>query len=229
VTAALPELGPLVDVLRRRSGPVGQVRVIFAQYADGTQLDLAVVPEAEIRTRTDAGGAPDFVPLYQAPGRSDPRGVAEEVPAEGGAKQPDGASGEEASAYAVSGEQVREWAFRGWVALLDADKYLRRGSLWEAHARLHEARDRIWALWAAAQGALYPWHGLSQVLDLDPGNLPPGIEATVASLDAADLRRAARASAQVLATAGEAAGRRHPADLPAAMAAYVARVLARGR
>jgi hypothetical protein len=67
------------------------------------------------------------------------------------------------------------------------------------------------------------------VLDHDPGNLPPGIEATVASLDAADLRRAARASAQVLATASEAAGRRHPADLPTAMAAYVARVLARGR
>ena len=124
-------------------------------------------------------------------------------------------------AYAVTGEQVREWAFLGWIALIDADKYLRRGSLWEAHSRLQEARHRIWALWAAAQGAMYPWHGLSQVLDHDPGDLPPGIEFTVAGLDAADLRRAARASAGVLAAASEAAARRHPADLPAAMADYV--------
>jgi hypothetical protein len=72
---------------------------------------------------------------------------------------------------------------------------------------------------------MYPWHGLSQVLDHDPADLPPGIESTVAGLDAADLRRAARASAGVLAAASEVAARRHPADLPAAMADYVTRVL----
>jgi hypothetical protein len=72
-----------------------------------------------------------------------------------------------------------------------------------------------------AHGALYPWHGLSQVLDHDPGNLPPGIESTVAGLDAAGLRRAARASAGILAAVSKAAVRRHPADLPVAMAAYV--------
>jgi hypothetical protein len=129
------------------------------------------------------------------------------------------------AADAVTGEQVREWAFLGWCALIDTGKYLRRGSLWEAHSRLHEARHHIWALWAAAHGALYPWHGLSQVLDHDPGNLPPGIESTVAGLDAADLRRAARASTGVLAAASQAAARRCPADLPAAMAAYVTRAL----
>src|SRR5258708_26344292 len=135
---------------------------------------------------------------------------------------------EPAAAYAVTGEQVREWAFHGWCALIDVDKYLRRGSLWEAHSRLHEARHYIWALWAAAHGALYPWHGLSQVLDHDPRNLPPGIESTVAGLDAAQLRRAARASATLLAKVSEAAEREHhPADLPGAMAAYVARELAR--
>jgi hypothetical protein len=32
------------------------------------------------------------------------------------------------------------------------------------------------------------------VLDHDPGNLPPGIESTVAGLGAADLRRAAMAA-----------------------------------
>jgi hypothetical protein len=178
-----------------------------------------VVAEAEIEARRRAGGSPDFVPLYQA--------VA-------GSPEPDGeasagsASGREASAaYAVTGEQVREWAFHGWCMLIDADKYLRRGSLWEAHSRLHEARHYIWALWAAANGALYPWHGLSQVLDHDPGNLPPGIESTVAGRDAPALRRAARASAEVLAIVSQAAARRHPADLPAAMAAYVTHALSR--
>ena len=73
---------------------------------------------------------------------------------------------------------------------------------------------------------MYPWHGLSQVLDHDPDNLPPGIEATVAVLETGDLYRATRASAEVLATASAAAARRHPADLPAAMAAYVTGVLA---
>jgi hypothetical protein len=47
----------------------------------------------------------------------------------------------------------------------------------------------------------------------------------VASLDAADLRRAARASASLLATVSAAAARRQPADLPDAMAAYVTGVL----
>ncbi|MBV8915314.1 MAG: hypothetical protein JOZ05_20025 [Acetobacteraceae bacterium] len=173
--------------------------------------------DGEIEARRRAGGAPDFVSLYQAPASADPR-----MRGDG-----DRSGGEPPDAYAVTGEQVREWAFLGWIALIDSDKYLRRGSLWEAHSRLHEARHRIWALWATAQGAMYPWHGLSQVLDHDPVDLPPGIESTVADLDAAELRRAARASARVLAAASEAAARRHPADLPAAMADYVTRALSR--
>jgi hypothetical protein len=223
VAAALPELAPLVDVLRQRTGPAGQhVRRIFAQFADGTQLDLAVVAEAEIDDRRRRGGAPDFVPLYQAPARRD-----SSAPDAGGPAGDAAGAAEPPAAYAVTGEQVREWAFHGWCALIDADKYLRRGSLWEAHGRLHEARHSTWVLWAAAQGALYPWHGLSQVLDHDPANLPPDIGSTVAGLDAPGLRRAARASAKVLTTASEAAARRHPADLPVAMAAYVTRVLSR--
>jgi hypothetical protein len=218
VVAALPELGALVDVLRHPTGPASQhVRRIFAQFADRTQLDLAVVADAEIEARRRAGGAPDFVSLYQAPASAEPD---PRLPSGGGAS-----AGEPRDAYAVTGEQVREWAFLGWIALIDADKYLRRGSLWEAHSRLQEARHHIWALWAAAQGAMYPWHGLSQVLDHDPGDLPPGIEFTVAGLDAADLRRAARASSGVLAASSEAAARRHTADLPVAMADYVTHAL----
>jgi hypothetical protein len=155
-------------VLRHRVGPADRlIRRIFAQFADGTQLDLAVMAEAEVR-RGDA--APDFVSLYRAAWPPDPG-----MPAANSQ-----AGDEPAPAYAVAGEQVREWAFLGWCALIDADKYLRWGSLWEAHSRLHEARHHIWALWAAATGSLYPWHGLSQVLDHDPRNLPPGIQSTVA-------------------------------------------------
>jgi hypothetical protein len=228
VVAALPQLGALVDVLRHRTAASGQR--IFAQFADRTQLDLTVVTEAEIQMRRRSGGAPDFIPLYQASATPDfeaPDALTSASSGRPGESLPGGSppGGEPPSAYAVTGDQVREWAFLGWCALIDADKYLRRGSLWEAHNRLHEARHHIWALWAAARGALYPWHGLSQVLDHDPGDLPPGIESTVAGLDAADLRRAARASTEVLAMVSASAAQRHPADLPAAMADYVTQAL----
>lgn len=201
VAAALPGLGPLVDLLRYQGRHDDGIRRIFAQYADRTQLDLAVVPQAKVRLAE----RPDFTPLYLAPGSL--------------------ATGDPASAFVVSGEQVREWAFIAWCELLDIDKYLRRDSLWEAHDRLHDVRRHIWMLWAAATGAVYPWHGLSQVLDRDPGNLPPGIEATVAALDPAGLRRAAGASAALLSAVSEAAAREHPAALPTAMASYVTALL----
>jgi hypothetical protein len=213
VVAALPDFGSVVDVLRHRYGPADRfIRRIFAQFADRSQLDLTIMADAEIR-----GGAavrPDSVWLYDSA-----RQPAEPAPAE--TRRP----GEPAPGYAVTGEQIREWAFLGWCALIDLDKYVRRGSLWEAHNRLHHARDHIWALWAAATGALYPWYGLSQVLDNDPGNLPPGISATVAGLDATDLRRAAAASAVLLTHVSTAAAERCPAELPSAMARYVTGVL----
>jgi hypothetical protein len=50
VVAALPGLGALVDVLRHRLGPGDRpIRRIFAQFADGTQLDLAIMAEGEVR------------------------------------------------------------------------------------------------------------------------------------------------------------------------------------
>jgi hypothetical protein len=202
VSAALPGFGQLVDLLRYQARQDDGIRRIFAQYADRAQLDLAVVPQAKVKLAE----RPDFVPLYLAPG----------APA---------SAGDPAAAFVVSGEQVREWAFIAWCELLDIDKYLRRGSLWEAHDRLHDVRRHIWMLWAAATGAMYPWHGLSQVLDRDAGDLPPGIGATVATLDAADLRRAARASAALLSTASEAAAGKHPVRLPAALAGYVTALL----
>lgn len=215
VVAALQELGTLVDVLRHRTGPADRlIRRIFAQFADRTQLDLSVMAAPELR-RGDA--APDWVSLYRADGQTDA------PPPATGTQEP----APPPPAFDVTGEQVREWSFAGWCALIDMDKYLRRDSLWEAHNRLHEARHHIWQLWGATVGAMYPWHGLSQVLDHDPRNLPPGIESTVSGLDAADLRRAARASAGILATVSASAARSHPAQLPSAMAAYVTGALAR--
>ena len=59
VVAELPELGALVDVLRHRVERPGQwVRRIFAQFADGTQLDLAITAASQIDERRRAGGAP---------------------------------------------------------------------------------------------------------------------------------------------------------------------------
>jgi predicted nucleotidyltransferase len=182
----LPTIGELVDVLRRETADNDfAIRHVFAQFADRLQLDLALVAEAEVR-RGDS--APDFVPLHWT------------------GEEPTTTNG--ASAYDVSDAQLEDWVSLGWRALLDADKYLQRRSLWEAHHRLHEARTHIWRLWAAAHGASYPWHGLSQVLDHNADVLPEGIEGTVAQLDAEDLRRAVIATADVLDRAVEAAAAR---------------------
>jgi hypothetical protein len=207
VLDALPGHGPVVDVLRQRAGPPDRViRRIFAQFHDGLQLDLAVLADTEVRR---GRAAPDFVALYRA-----------RTPAP--ADHPDSPP---VDAFpptdTATPEQIHDWTFLAWIALADTGKYLRRGSAWEAHRRLHEARDHIWALWAAATGATYPWHGLSQVLDHDPHHLPPGIQATVTGLDVDDLHRAARAGAEVLTHVSELAATAHAAQLPAELARHV--------
>jgi hypothetical protein len=199
VVGLLPRIGAVVDLLRQEPDSGGLlIRRLFVQFEDRLQLDLAVVAEEEVR-RGEA--APDFVPVYWA------------------GRRPTGTRGR--SAYDVSADDVREWSFLAWRALLDADKYLQRGSLWEAHRRLDEARDRIWMLWAAAHGAPYPWHGLSQVLDHDPDLLPAGVKATVAGLDAAALRKAVAASADVLERCSASAAQACGAHVPTAMGRYV--------
>jgi hypothetical protein len=196
------EVGEVVDVLRDAPTSDGlAIRRVFVQYVDRLQLDLAVIAEEEVR-RGDA--APDFITVYRAD--SAPRPV-----------------GTQRSAYTVSAEQVHEWVFRGWRALLDADKYLQRGSLWEAHSRIHEARDFIWRVWAAARGTSYPQHGLSQVLDDSPHDLPPGIENTVAGLDAAELRHSLMAASTVLTQCTIACSPRLHTEPP--IAAYARTVL----
>jgi hypothetical protein len=63
------------------------------------------------------------------------------------------------------------------------------------------------------------------VLDHDPGDLPGGIEATVAGLDAGELRAAARKSAALLTQVSRLAAERYDAELPGPMAAHVTALL----
>jgi hypothetical protein len=105
VVAALPDLGPIVDVLQHRAGTADQwARRIFAQFADGIQLDLTVVAQADIEIRRRGGGAPDFIPLYQVSAPPDSH-VPDAQDLASGA-QP---GGEPPAAYAVTGDQIREW------------------------------------------------------------------------------------------------------------------------
>lgn len=205
LVAALPDAGEVVDVLRGGTSTTEFViRRVFVQFVDRLQLDLAVIAEPEVRSGL---AAPDFTTVYRSDLRREPRT----------AQRP---------ATEVTSDQVREWAFLGWRALLDADKYLQRGSLWEAHHKVNQARDSIWRLWAVAHGAAYAEHGLWPVLDSTPDLLPPNIEATVAGLESGELRDAVTASADVLAACSAAC-------LPALgsqprIAAFAQAVLGRG-
>jgi predicted nucleotidyltransferase len=195
VHATLAEMGGLVDVLEHLYRDLTR---IVGQFAGCVQLDLVVAP-------AHTGRAHDEVILYDPDGRMN--------------------TDREVSADIVTAGLVREWAFLGWEALANLVKYLRRGSLWEALARLDQARDRIWALWAAARGARYPVFGLSQVLDHDPLDLPDGIEATVAGLDRAALAAAGIAAAGVLERVSALAAGAHGGALPDRMARHVTGLL----
>lgn len=94
------------------------------------------------------------------------------------------------------------WLGWAWMHLFDVDKYLRRGSLWEALIKLEEARTLLLRHHAAETGVTDPEFGLTSILDFG-GTLPDRLEETVAGLEAADLRRAAYACGDVLSTYGQ--------------------------
>jgi hypothetical protein len=121
----------------------------------------------------------------------------------------------------VTSGQIREWAFGGWCALADLGKYLRRGSTWEALARLNEARAQLWQLWAVTLDVPDPQYGLTSILDFAPGQVPASFEGTVADLDPGRLLDAARRVAALLHEAGERLPDDQRAVLPGAMARYI--------
>jgi hypothetical protein len=185
ILPGLREVGEVVDALEHRIPEWGNrphLRV-FVQYASGPQLDLVALP-ADSR----AGLPPGSVALYDPDGR-----LARPM---------------DPPIRHATAADVAEWTFLGWVALLDLDKYLRRGSVWEALERLHEARDHVWRLIAVAAGVEYPAYGITSLLDA-PGEpaIPDGMGETTAPLDPARLSAAALALAGRLEEASAAAGR----------------------
>ena len=93
--------------------------------------------------------------------------------------------------------------------------------MWEALARLNEARAQLWQLWAVALDVPDPQHGLTSILDFAPGQVPASFEDTVADLDPGRLLDAARRVAVLLNKVGEHMPEGQRADLPAAMARYI--------
>lgn len=175
-------------------------RRFFVQYRDRVQVDLVAIP-ASRRQGKPAGS----VALYDSDGRLAATMVS-------------------ALESATPGD-VHEWTFLAWAALADQDKYLRRGSPWEALERLNQARSHVWGLWAVGQGIPYPSFGLTSVLDEYDPAAPPGLAVTVASLDRVDLQRAGLALAAVLDTVSRAAASATGAVQPTAVAMYVAGLL----
>jgi hypothetical protein len=195
VRRGVDRLGDLVESFQHQlPGVTVTHERIFAQFADRCQVDLVIFPAS-----VEAGAIPGVVVLYDPDGRIV---IASEPPA------------------AVTPAQVREWAFLGWCALADLGKYLRRQSPWEALARLGEARDQLWRLWAVALD-VPSRYGLTSILDFAPGGVPAEMEATVADLDPARLLSAGQALAALLADIG----RRLPADQAAALPTAIARYI----
>ena len=192
---AVDGLGELVESYYHQLPGLAQAHErIFAQFADRSQVDLVLFPAS-----VPGGSVPDVVVLYD----------------------PDDRLVTAAERKPVTSGQIREWAFGGWCALADLGKYLRRGSTWEALARLNEARAQLWQLWAVTLDMPDPQYGLTSILDFAPGQVPASFEGTVADLDPGRLLDAARRVAALLHEAGERLPDDQRAALPGAMARYI--------
>jgi hypothetical protein len=197
VEETIRRAGPVADAFRQRfPGKDGQSGWhLFTLYESGLQLSLVVLPSS-----WRLGLPPQAVALYDADGQISRPWTPDS--AEAGA------------------ETAREWACLGWLALGDLAKYLDRGSVWEAHARLEEARAQAWKLWALAISATYPAFGLTSVLDTAGFTLPDGIDATAAGLEPAALLDAAIAAASLLEQVTRHAQRAVPFDPPEGLQAW---------
>lgn len=185
VRSALVGVGDLVDCLAHQLPEWGGVthRRYAAEYADGVQLDLVVLPADDLR-----GRAPMDVVLYDPDGRL----ARERRPAN----------------LTADAETTHEWLFLGWWALSDAVKYAVRGSRLEAIERLTEVRRAVTRLWAVGEGIRYPVFGHVSLLDAAEPSLPPGLDALVPRLAGTEIRAALRAAPAILdAAAAHAAGR----------------------
>jgi hypothetical protein len=167
--------GDVVEILHHHWGNAPESRRTAVIYDNGVQLDLMVWPV----TAWSGMRPPDNVVLHATREVfTRPWDPARAVP---------------------TVERLREWHFMGWWALLDADKYLRRGSPWEARQRLEEARAVAWQLCATAQGLPFPEYGITTLLDAPDAHPPDTFAGTAAAgLDLAVLRTAVERCAEVL-------------------------------
>jgi hypothetical protein len=197
VRRVIDGLGDLVDSYHHQlPGLTMSHERIFAQYADRCQVDIVVLPATASES---VGPIRDEVVLHD----------------------PDKRMVRVFEQAAVTPEQVREWAFGGWCALVDMGKYLRRGSRWEALQRLTEAQGQLWRLWAAAYDIPNPQFGLTSFLDFAPGQLPAAMETTVSDLDPGRLLAAARQAARQLSAISDHLRPDQRAALPLAMGWFV--------
>ena len=176
--AALDSVGPMLRAL----GSVVDVLSLerpwgkwFIQYTDGCQLDVAAH-----RASTAEGRGADSVVLV------DRDGILDNVRVPGSTDRRD------------------EWAFLGWFELGMVAKYLDRESLWEALEALGQARSEFLRLHAANVGARDPQFGVSSIFDARGGHVPPQLAQTYPRAEPAEVRRAARELARLLAAARDA-------------------------
>ncbi len=171
---------------------------VAAEYPGAMQLDLVFMPAASRR------GLPDrSIALVD----KDDRLVVEVTPP--GRLPP-------------SIDTAREWVVLGWWAVATADKYVRRGSLFEAVQSIDEARAQALRLWATGRRVPYAVFGLTSLLDFPPFELPDGLAATYALPDDAQLVAAAnRATAELLNLAAVLAGDVLDADVTSPLSLVV--------
>jgi hypothetical protein len=141
---------------------------LFIEYADGVQVELLAVRASAI-----SDGLQPQIVLFDRDGLL--RDASTEAPPYG----------------------LPFWT--GWAAmrLYNLDKYLRRNEIWRAYIQLQTVRDLLLFHQAALAGVPDPELGLTSLRDYG-GALPPRLGETIASLDPADIRRAAVVCAEIL-------------------------------
>lgn len=171
--AALGDLEPLLRGLAQPLDAIGLDRPwgrwFFVQYVDGRQLDVAAQRASQAK-----GRLPESVVLLDRDGILRASYTPEPV------------------------DRRDEWAFLAWFALANVAKYLARGSLWEALAALEQARSEFLRLHAASIGAANPQFGVTSIFDTPGADVPPQLADTYPGAESNDVRRAARALAELL-------------------------------
>ncbi len=143
---------PVDLVVHRMDGWPDDVCRVAAEYADGLQLDLVLMP---------ADGRPGLPDRSIAVVDKDQRLAVEITPP---------------LRLPPSIDVAHEWVVLGWWAIATADKYVRRSSLFEAVQAIDEARTHALRLWAAGRGVPYAAFGLTSLLDFPPFELPPDLD-----------------------------------------------------